>query len=119
MVEMNFFGERWTVRSDGLTAEQGAEIVQRALRDSRVYQTNREVIERVGHDVSRLITQYAQEATARGGRLPVEAPQAGGLHLEPPEPPPMTMDLKIEALPHRNAFNIFINGQQVMPGKGA
>jgi len=113
---MNFFGERWTVRSPGLTQEQGAEIVQRALRDSPIYQANKAVLEAVGHDVSRLITQYAQEATG-GGRVPVEVSQPAGLHLEAPEPEPMTMALKIDAITGRG-FNVFINGQQVMPGKG-
>ena len=119
MAEINVFSEHWRINAPGLTDEQGARIAAAALGESKIYQQNRILLEQIGQDITERITRHVQEATARGGRMPVEAPQALGLHLEPPEPEPMTVDLKIEALPQRNAFNVFINGQKVMPGKGA
>ena len=112
MAEINVFSEHWRINAPGLTDEQGARIAAAALDESKIYQQNRILLEQIGQDITERITRHVQEATARGGRMPVEAPvQQSKLELGPTM---QAVDLRIESI-DGVGMNIFVNGQQVVP----
>ena len=114
MAELNFVEGLWRVNVPGLTDEEGVQVMAQALNASRIYRDNKGLLQAVGQDVSQHITRFAQEALAAKGRLPAE-PVAAGLHLEPPVSPPLTLEVRIEAMPKEGGFNVYLNGQKVMP----
>ena len=80
---MNFFSDLWQVNVPGLTEEEGAQVVVRALDASRIYQDNREMLQALGEEVSRSASGIPCIAAANPGHTNRGHPRKAGIQCVP------------------------------------